>query len=198
MYKKLNQAFTVIEVIVWVTILSIIMISVMSIYISTSDINLKTNINRSMQENIKNAVETMAEDIRKNGADGVKNDLSDTDCTVANSGKHISGSNLCIFGNVKYSLWKLNPTTGVYTVTSNNECDEVSESGCTILKNGKPLMNSWVDVKHLEFKVSSTEISKVTILMEVQPSVKKWVRPDLIKQNRMDFQTTISQRPDLN
>ncbi|MGB2110726.1 MAG: PilW family protein [Patescibacteria group bacterium] len=65
MKQNFKKAFTVIEVLVAVTILSIIMISVMQIYISSSDISLKTDINRSMQENIKNAIETIAEDIRK-------------------------------------------------------------------------------------------------------------------------------------
>jgi hypothetical protein len=35
-------------------------------------------------------------------------------------------------------------------------------------------------------------------LMEVQPSIKKWVKPDLVNNSKIHFQTTISQRPDLN
>ncbi len=198
MKQNFKKAFTVIEVLVAVTILSIIMISVMQIYISSSDINLKTDINRAMQENIKNAVETMAEDIRKNWADGIKENLANTNCTSPNPNKHISWNNLCILWNIKYSLGKKNDITWSYDIASNDDCDEVKESGCTVLKNGEPLMNSWVDVKYLQFKVSDEEISKVTILMEVQPAISKWIKPDLIKQNRMDFQTTISQRPDLN
>jgi hypothetical protein len=42
-----------------------------------------------------------------------------------------------------------------------------------VLQNGAPIINSWVDVKKLEFRVSTTEVSKVTVLMEVQPSIKK-------------------------
>lgn len=194
MKQNLKNAFTVIEVIVWVTILSIIMISVMSIYISSNDISLKTDINRSMQENIKNAVETMAEDIRKYWSDWVVSNNTDS-CSFETSQIYSQGNKICIWANT-YMLWK--KVNDIYTIASNDQCDEVTESGCTILKNGKPLMNSWVDVKNLIFKVSDTEISKVTILMEVQPAISKWIKPDLIKNNRMDFQTTISQRPDLN
>jgi len=193
MNQKIKQAFTVIEVIVWVTILSIIMISVMSIYISTNDISLKTDINRSMQENIKNAVETLAEDIRKNDISGVVDNNIDS-CTIEQD-KNQSGIRLCIWGNIYWLQKKVGDT---YMVANNQDCDEVKESWCTLVRNGKPLMNSWVDVKNLEFIVYNWDVPKVTLLMEVQPSIEKWIRPDLIKQNRMDFQTTISQRPDLN
>lgn len=193
MKQNFKKAFTIIEVLVAVTILSIIMISVMQIYISSSDINLKTDINRAMQENIKNAVETMAEDIRKKPLIWVVD--NDVDSCDFSTDIHSSGIKMCIWSDI-YRLWK--KINDSYTIASNEQCDEVKESGCTILKNGKPLMNSWVDIKYLQFKVSDEEISKVTILMEVQPSAIKWIRPDLIKQNRMDFQTTISQRPDLN
>ncbi len=193
MKQNFKKAFTVIEVLVAVTILSIIMISVMQIYISSSDISLKTDINRSMQENIKNAIETIAEDIRKKPLNWVVD--NDIDSCGFSGGIHTWGIKICI-GTDVYRLWK--KVADNYIIAGNDDCDETNESGCTILKNGKPLMNSWVDVKNLEFKVSNEEISKVTIIMEVQPSAKKWIRPDLIKQNRMDFQTTISQRPDLN
>jgi Tfp pilus assembly protein PilW len=66
------------------------MISVMSIYISSTDISLKTDINRAMQENIKNAVETIAEDVRKNGSNGIKVHLADTVCTSPSVNRHIS------------------------------------------------------------------------------------------------------------
>jgi hypothetical protein len=42
------------------------MVSVMMIFINSTDISAKSEINRVMQENIKNVVETIAEDVRKN------------------------------------------------------------------------------------------------------------------------------------
>jgi hypothetical protein len=35
-------------------------------------------------------------------------------------------------------------------------------------------------------------------LMTLQPAIWKWIKPNLIKENRFHFQTTISERPNLN
>jgi hypothetical protein len=43
------------------------MISVFMIFAFSADLNNKADISRSMQENIKNIVETIAEDVRKQG-----------------------------------------------------------------------------------------------------------------------------------
>jgi prepilin-type N-terminal cleavage/methylation domain-containing protein len=66
-YKNTLFAFTLVEVIVSMTILSIIMVSVMVVFISGSNTANKIDIQRGMQENVKNIVESIAEDIRKNG-----------------------------------------------------------------------------------------------------------------------------------
>jgi prepilin-type N-terminal cleavage/methylation domain-containing protein len=63
---RVVNAFTLIEVLVSITIFSIMMISVISIYIISTDITLKSDINRIMQENLKNVSNKIAEDIRKN------------------------------------------------------------------------------------------------------------------------------------
>ena len=50
-----------------ITIFSIMVISIIWIYIVSTDITMKSDINRMMQENIKNVTNTIAEDVRKNG-----------------------------------------------------------------------------------------------------------------------------------
>jgi prepilin-type N-terminal cleavage/methylation domain-containing protein len=65
--KFKRNAFTLIETIVSITILSIIMVSVLFIFVSSTDMSYKIDINRAMQENIKNIDEQLSEDIRKNG-----------------------------------------------------------------------------------------------------------------------------------
>jgi prepilin-type N-terminal cleavage/methylation domain-containing protein len=65
--SKIPSAFTLVEVIVSMTILGIIMVSVMVVFISGSNTANKIDIQRGLQENVKNIVETIAEDIRKNG-----------------------------------------------------------------------------------------------------------------------------------
>jgi prepilin-type N-terminal cleavage/methylation domain-containing protein len=71
-FNKNHLAFTLIEVIVAITIFSIILISVMSIYITSTDINLKTDITRALQQNVKSAVEVIAEDVRTSSKKSIK------------------------------------------------------------------------------------------------------------------------------
>jgi prepilin-type N-terminal cleavage/methylation domain-containing protein len=66
-----NKAFTLVEVLISITIFSVIITSIIWIYVISSDIILKSDINRIMQENLKNVSNTIAEDIRKNGILGV-------------------------------------------------------------------------------------------------------------------------------
>jgi len=62
--KKHNStysAFTLIELIVAISIFGIIMISVMSIFLFSSQMSARVEIQRIMQENIKNVVEDISE-----------------------------------------------------------------------------------------------------------------------------------------
>gem|GEM_PF-5854110 len=52
-----------------------------------------------------------------------------------------------------------------------------------------------VSVKDLQFYVSSENVNKATIKIILQPTIKAGVKPDLIKNNKIIFQTTISERP---
>ena len=73
-------AFTLVEVLVSLAIFAIIMISVITIYINSSQIAINADLNRMMQENIKNSIEQISEDIRKNGVSGVTDYPVDTHC----------------------------------------------------------------------------------------------------------------------
>ena len=63
-YIQKPVGFTLIELIVAITLFSIVMVSVFSIFIFASDLSGRIEINRLMQENTKNVVETITEDIR--------------------------------------------------------------------------------------------------------------------------------------
>jgi prepilin-type N-terminal cleavage/methylation domain-containing protein len=68
--KKNNlhkQAFTLIEMLVSMTIFSMIMVSVIMIYAIASDTSAKYDITREMRQNIKSVVEDISEEVRKNG-----------------------------------------------------------------------------------------------------------------------------------
>lgn len=194
--KKYNKLwFTLIEILVSITILWIIMISVFAIYIASSDINLKTDITRALQQNVKTSIEKLSEDIRKNGFECVQISPSES-ClpwTLWNSDT-LTGT-LLKTNLWKYYLWS--PDISWYWPASNSYCSETKNS-CTLVHNWKPIMNSWVDVKNLEFRVTNHGVDKVTILMTLQPAVWKWIKTNLIENNKFYFQTTISERPNLN
>jgi prepilin-type N-terminal cleavage/methylation domain-containing protein len=61
-----KKAFTLVEIIVAITIFLIVMVSVMQIFLVSSTLTNKIDINRQVQENIKNLTETITEDMRKN------------------------------------------------------------------------------------------------------------------------------------
>lgn len=195
-YKR-SFWFTLIELLVSITIIWIIIVSVITVFISSIDISMKSDINRSMQENIKNVIETISEDIRKNWTNGIwiSNIIPDTNCTSWSwiiSPFYSSWSKLCISWNEYYLADK--DINDWWIRVLNNSCDELTEH-CIITKNGIPLSNSFVSIKSLEFRYSDEIIPKVTILLTMQPSIKKGVKANLVKENIINLQTTISVRP---
>lgn len=75
--------FTLIEIVVAITILAVIMVSVFEIYTRVMTINRRLELSRQLQESARLVTETIAEDIRRNGIDFncYKNDP--TACGVA-------------------------------------------------------------------------------------------------------------------
>ncbi|MDD3144868.1 MAG: prepilin-type N-terminal cleavage/methylation domain-containing protein [Candidatus Gracilibacteria bacterium] len=189
--KKNINAFTLIEVVVSVTIFSIIMISIISIYILSSDTSLKSDINRAMHENMKSVITEISEDVMKNGIIGVSENTLDT-CSFNVSTSYKQGSKLCTKGLNEYYLAKKIGTG--FIRTDNITCENIAEQ-CYVVKNGKPLTNSLVAVKNIDFYVSSLYVNKVTIKIILQPTIKAGVKPNLIENNKLIFQTTISERP---
>lgn len=182
------RAFTIIEIIVSVTIFSIIFISVFAIFSNATDLSNKSDLNRIMQENIKNIVETIAEDVRKNGIRWISDSIPDSDCSTAWTSEWLFTywTKLCTNLN-EYYLEK----SGVRVW--NSDCGEFSDH-CIIVKNWEALSNSSVSIKNLDFYLSDILSPKVTINMTIQPSHNKWVKPEIIKENKIIFQTTITTR----
>lgn len=192
---KFNKSwFTLIEVIVSVSILSIIMVSIFVIFNLSADLNNKADISRSMQENIKNIVETIAEDIRKNWASWVNNDVISWECSLPLSQLSLSWSKLCIWNTSYYLAKKVGETWN--RITDYSECS--GEIQCFLVKNDwlniTQLSNSWVWFNNLSFYITNTWIKKVSLNFEIQPSIKKWIKPNLVKDNKIIFQTTLSER----
>ncbi len=189
--KKNINAFTLVEVVVSITIFSIMMISIISIYILSSDTSLKSDINRAMHENMKSVTTEISEDIMKNGIIWVSENTLDT-CSFNVSTSYKQGSKLCTKWLNEYYLAKKIWTW--FIRTDNITCENIAEQ-CYIVKNWKPLTNSLVTVKNIDFYVTSLYVNKVTVKIILQPTIKAWVKPNLIENNKLIFQTTISERP---
>ena len=70
------------------------------------------------------------------------------------------------------------------------QCYMVRDNGAEI----NQLSNSWVEFNSLYFYVTNSPIKTVTITFEMQPSTKKGIKPDLIKNHKIFFQTTLSEK----
>lgn len=188
-------AFTLVEVLVSITIFSIIIVSIMSIYFISTEITMKSDINRILQENIKSVSNAIAEDIRKNWVTWVKKSIIDICDIELDSNLYKTWTELCTQSWNIYYLWKLDLLSSQYIRVDESECDEITDK-CVIARwPNEPLTNSYVTVKKLDFYVSKDYIPKVTMNITMQPSIDKWVKPDLIKESKIIFQTTISERP---
>lgn len=191
-YNK--NGFTLIELIVSIAILSIIMVSVFTIFQLSADLNNKTDISRALQENIKNIVETIAEDVRKNGISGVNSDVILSGCELPEKNTHLFGTKLCVGWNSYYvakRVWE-----NWNRVTEENECNE--QTHCFLVKNNgfavTQLSNSWVQLNKAWFYVGDNGMKKITLAFELQPSYNKGINSDLIIDHKIIFQTTLSER----
>jgi hypothetical protein len=151
-----------------------------------------------MQKNIKNVVETIAEDLRKNWVSWwgwVWDNLSTSPLSIPIWQFFIKWSKLYT-NTARYYLWKSWPW-GFLPVNNNSECLSLNDV-CRIIINDwtwpQPLSNDSVTFTDLAFFVTNTDPVKVTISFKARPSAKKWVKVNLIKDNIIDFQTTITQR----
>ena len=194
--QNINKiGFTLVEVLVSMTIFAVMLISIIWIYMISSDITMKSDINRMMQENLKHVSNIIAEDVRKNWIVWVSSSTIDECNLSVGLNNYKSWDKLCTKSTTKYYLAKENLTTWEYLRVDSSNCSSITDH-CVIARWIKePLTNSYVSVKDLKFYVSKDYIPKVTISIVVQPAIKKWVKADLIKSSKITFQTTISERP---
>lgn len=212
--KNTLKAFTLVEMLISMTIFAVIMVSVMMIYVTATDVSKKYDINREMRNNIKSVVEDIAEEVRKNDIywvsseyslswNGFKFELAWSEWT------RLKLKNWIEYRLVKFDKWfwkkykdsfYFNKTDEWLDNNNNKECSSV-EDMCRIVKfdeNWKkiwPLSNSQVSFTNLSFAVTgSWAIPKVTINFTARASVREWVRAELAKKTTLIFQTTISER----
>lgn len=189
-----NKWFTLIELIVSITILSLIMISVFTIFQLSNQLSNKTDISRAMQENIKNIVENISQDIRNNQISWVNSDFTTWDCWFW-EWIYSSWTKLCVWNNSYYLAQ--NKSQSRIRVKDFSDCVYFKQQ-CVLVKNDwnkiQPLSNSWVDFRKLSFYTTKNWVKKVIISFDLSPSNKKWLNQNLVKSNELFFQTTIAER----
>lgn len=196
---RINKSwFTLIELIVSITILSIIMISIFAIFKISSDVTNRTEVSRAMQENIKNIVELIAEDVR------TKEILwLNSNCKIEADYKNI-WNKVCfkddLWEESDYYIAYLDKVSWSYNrVYDFSDC-EIWKKSCYLVKNIwwviEAVSNSWVEFR--DFKVTLLnnweKNRKILLNFTIQPSTKKWINSNLIENNKIVFQTTLSQR----
>ena len=180
--------FTLVEIMVAITIFMIVMISVMQIFGISANLTNKVDINRQMQENIKNLTETISEDIRNNKIEWIsdKNDL------IWNY--DLEKWNAIKLWNNKYYL---SNTWSLVRLFDISECKDL-KNNCFLVKNDwtnvSKLTNSWVAFENLEFHLMWDKNKKLSINFVMRPSTKKWINSNLRKNSKIIFQTTLSER----
>jgi hypothetical protein len=153
-------------------------------------------MNRIMQENIKNTVEQISEDVRKNWIKGVASSIPDSNCDSGGNSEwsqYKQWNKLCTWVN-QYYLARYDFTSETWQRTDNDYCADIKNT-CSIFKLDVGLLtNSLVSVKKLDFYYSENYVDKVSINITLRPAIKKWLKSELVNENELIFQTTISKR----
>lgn len=195
MKKNTTHAwFTLVELIVSIMIFGIMMISVMSIFLFSSQMSARVELNRVMQENIKNVVEDIAENIRKKDIDGVRDFNNPTCYMIDSSNSFLTGSTLC----VGWSEYVLGTGTGTFLPVSDiNDCNS-AQSLCRVLKKEGagfyPLTNSFVNIENISFALTNADVPRVIVNITARPAYNKGLSPIIVQNSTLHVQTTISER----
>lgn len=196
MIKKINKAFTLIEIVVAITIFSIIMVFVAFIFSNVVMLSAKIDITRAMQENVKNIVETISDDILKNWIGGISSQTTDSSCFYPTTTNYIFWDKLCVWTNIYYISKEDLISWSYIRIPFNNiknECSEI-QNNCVLVKNLERLSNNQVSFDEFSFSLSNKEIPKLTINFIMKPAIWRWVTSDMIKESKLIFQTTISEK----
>lgn len=187
---KNNKWFTLIEVIVSITIFSLMMVSVIMIFAEVSKLNRKIEVNRAMQENLKKSIDHIAEDVRLFEYDWRPREVYlESDWT------------LVVWTN-KYYLWK-KTDTWTFVITNNATCsDKTNNEICYIIKDSlwqkSPLTNSDIHFEYLNFSISNKNWTdsptRVTTLATVIAPKGSFVNQELVEKTRINLQTTFWKR----
>lgn len=195
--KKNKKWFTLVEILVALTIFWVIMISFISIYISSSQTTYNSNINSAIHENVKNIILNFSENIVNDWIIWVSDDIS-KDCQENIESKNIHNwSIFCSTSGDKYFLVSKKIDWNFINIDNSSilNCDKI-DSECFLVKNDETwfLTNNLVTIRKLNFSYTNFWTKKITLSMEIQPSLKSGFRPSIAEKSIFYLQTTLNQR----
>jgi len=195
---KTNIWFTLIELIVAITLLSIIMLSIFVIYTNILNINKRLELSRVLQENSRNIMESLATEIREKWVDySVYWEAWFESLDYSWNWnwqlyiKSSSGSPTIYCMMKRWTAWVCESSC----VTNTKQCYLWKKDSNIELNDER------VEIKNLRFYISwkpnssITNIDKewkVTIIFDLKIADGKWLSKDLLKSSELHLQTTIS------
>ncbi len=199
-----NKAFTLVELVVSITILSVILLSVFDIYSNILSVNKRLEVMRIVQENVRNITEQIAVDIREKGIDFSYYDGSSNEKTNNYSGS--GNSILAIRGWDKYYPMKADTLGSI--VRCSDEDEKNPKIHCYIGKedtvgNRKAISDKRVRIENIRFFISGDRGEtitnqgvewKATIVLGLGIENTAWVSMEIAKSTHMSIETTISEK----
>lgn len=200
---KNRTAFTLIELVVSITILSVIMLSVFMIYSNLIQINKRLEALRIVQENIRNITEQIASDVREKWIDLTYYDNS----TPEKINNYTGNGNtvLAIQWGERYYPMKDSLSGPIICTESDQKNPNIH---CYIgkedsLNQRKPISDDRVRIENIRFFLSGdtgesltnfSQEGKVTIVLSLWIENKTWVNSEIAKNTHMLIETTISEK----
>jgi len=192
----MKKAFTLVEIMVAITIFMIVMVSILQIFWISVNLTNKVDINRQLQENTKILTETIAEDIRKNGISWTKNEIMDSYSKDSWDSWVILQIGSWAFVN-KYYLSLDETSYSIIPKSDIGKCNDL-KNNCFLVKDDwlstSRLTNSWVAIEDLKFTILWDKVKRVVINFIMRPSTKKGINSNLITNSKIVFETTLSER----
>ncbi len=183
-----KKGFTLVELVVAITILGLIMVSVFTIYINLINVNRKLEQTRILQENTRMITEKIATDVREKGIDfntcGWFED-NPTECLQTNG-----WNQYYIVRKDKITNKWLASGSGTIGIKSNGD-DAVG------------ITSEIVTVKNLHFYPSGSSASgttnewlegKVQVVFDIGLTGGKWVSSAIAENSFITIQTTVSEK----
>lgn len=202
-YKHKLSAFTLVELIVSITIFWMMMISIISVFIFSSQMSTRVELNRNVQENLKNSLEDIAEEIRKGDVFGFWDIWAIWNCQeISQNHSTSTWTKLCLNNwEISYFIGHSDGLGSFVREDTLSDCRDVDDSEgklCRIIKkNGTelyPLTNNLIAIENIEFTIIGSKLPRVQVVLTARTPHQQWIHPELVEASRFSVQTTLSER----